>query len=63
VPYYEQAAKADPLNAMPHLYLGYAYKERGEKARARQEFKVYLKERPDADDRKDVEREIEDLGE
>ncbi|MEY2667961.1 MAG: hypothetical protein RJA59_599, partial [Pseudomonadota bacterium] len=27
-----------------------------------QEFRRYLAERPDADDRKDVEREIEDLG-
>ena len=33
-----------------------------EKARALQEFHAYLKGRPDADDRKDVEREIEDLG-
>jgi len=62
VPYYEQAAKVDPANAMPHLYLGYAYKERGDRSRARQEFKTYLKQRPDADDRKDVELEIEDLG-
>ena len=62
VPWYEQAVKADPSNPMPHLYLGYAYKERGQRARAVQEFKTYLRARPDADDRKDVEREIEDLG-
>jgi cytochrome c-type biogenesis protein CcmH/NrfG len=47
---------------MPHYYLGYAFKERGQKARAIQEFRAYLKARPDAEDRKDIEQEIEDLG-
>jgi len=49
-------------NPMPHLYLGYAYKERGAKARALQAFKTYLAVKPDAEDRADVEREIEYLG-
>ena len=62
VPWYEKAAAADPGNPMPHLYLGYWYKERGQKSQAVQAFRQYLSERPDADDRKDVEREIEDLG-
>ena len=62
VPWYERAAAEDRDNGMPWLYLGYAYKERGQKARAVQEFKAYLSKRPDADDRRDVEREIEDLG-
>jgi hypothetical protein len=46
---------------MPHLYLGYQHKERGQKAAAVREFQRYLELRPDADDRKDVEREIEYL--
>lgn len=62
VPWYERAVTAEPANPMPHLYLGYWNKERGQKAQAIQEFRRYLAERPDADDKKDVEREIEDLG-
>ncbi len=61
VPWYEKAAVAEPGNPMPHLYLGYWHKERGQRAQAVQEFRKYLAERPDADDRKDVERELEDL--
>ena len=62
VPWYEKAATAEPGNPMPHLYLGYWHKERGQKAQAIQAFRKYLAERPDADDKKDVEMEIEDLG-
>jgi len=62
LPWYERAAREDRQNAMPHYYLGYAYKERGQRSRAIQEFRAYLKLKPDADDRKDVEREVEDLG-
>jgi tetratricopeptide (TPR) repeat protein len=62
VPWYEKAAAAERSNPMPHRYLGYWHKERGQKALAVQEFRKYLELRPDADDRKDVEREIEDLG-
>jgi predicted Zn finger-like uncharacterized protein/uncharacterized protein (TIGR02996 family) len=62
LPWYERAAQADRDNPMPHYYLGYAFKERGQKARAIQEFRAYLKARPDAEDRKDIEQEIEDLG-
>jgi cytochrome c-type biogenesis protein CcmH/NrfG len=47
---------------MPHLYLGYWAKEQGQKQKAVAEFQRYLSMRPDADDRKDVEREIEYLG-
>ena len=61
MPWYEKAAAAEPKNAMPHLYLGYWNKERGNRALAVQEFRKYLALRPDADDKKDVEREIEDL--
>ena len=47
---------------MPHYYLGYLYKEKGAKARAVTEFKAYLAIKPDADDKEDIRREIEDLG-
>ena len=47
---------------MPHYYLGFAYKERGQRARAIGAFRAYLEAKPDAEDRKDIEREIEDLG-
>jgi len=62
LPWYERAAREEKGNAMAHYYLGYAYKERGQKAKALHEFKAYLRLRPEADDKKDVEREIEDLG-
>ncbi len=60
--WYERAAREEPRNAMAHYYLGYLYKDRGQKARAVQAFQAYLKLKPDAEDRKDVQAEIEDLG-
>jgi cytochrome c-type biogenesis protein CcmH/NrfG len=48
-------------NAMPHYFLGYLYKEKGQKARAVGEFKKFLELKPDADEKKDIEAEIEDL--
>jgi tetratricopeptide (TPR) repeat protein len=62
VPYYERAAREDPGNPMPFYYLGYYHKQRGDRRRAIQSFKAYLQARPDADDRKDIEAEIEYLG-
>ena len=62
LPLYERAAKDDPTNAMPHYYLGYMYKDRGLKARAVAEFRRFLELKPDADEKKDIEAEIEDLG-
>jgi tetratricopeptide (TPR) repeat protein len=62
MPLYERAAREEPKNAMPHYYLGYLYKERNQRARAIQEFKRYLELRPDAEEKKDIESEIEDLG-
>jgi tetratricopeptide (TPR) repeat protein len=62
VPWYEKAAQLDRQNPMPHYYLGFAYKFRGKRARAVEAFRIYLKLKPDADDRQDIEREIEDLG-
>jgi predicted Zn finger-like uncharacterized protein len=61
-PYYERAAREEKDNPMPHYYLGFAYKERGQKQRAVQEFKRFLELKPDADEKKDIEAEIEDLG-
>lgn len=60
-PWYEKAAVLDKENPMPHYYLAFAFKERGQRDRATQEFKTYLRLKPDADDRKDIEAEIEDL--
>jgi tetratricopeptide (TPR) repeat protein len=62
LPWYERAAREEPRNPMPHYYLGFAYKERGQRARAIGAFRAYLEAKPDAEDRKDIEREIEDLG-
>ena len=62
LPYYERAAHEEPQNPMPHYYLAYAYKERGQKARAVQEFRSFLERKPDAPEKADIEAEIEDLG-
>ena len=62
LPWYERAAREDPKNAMPHYYLGYLYKERNQKTKAVQEFRKYLALKPDSDEKKDIEAEIDDLG-
>jgi tetratricopeptide (TPR) repeat protein len=62
LPWYERAAREEPHNAMTFYYLGYLYKDRGQRSRAVQAFRTYLKLKPDADERKDVQQEIEDLG-
>jgi tetratricopeptide (TPR) repeat protein len=62
LPWYERAARDEGDNPMPHYYLGYLYKERGQKAKAVAEFKRFLALKPDADEKKDIEAEIEDLG-
>jgi tetratricopeptide (TPR) repeat protein len=61
LPWYERAAREDAQNPMPHYYLAYMYKERN-RARAVEEFKKYLALKPDAEERRDIEAEIEDLG-
>ena len=61
LPYYERAVREEPQNPMPHYYLGYAYKERGQKAKAVQEFRSFLARKPDAPEKADIEAEIEDL--
>jgi predicted Zn-dependent protease len=60
--WYERAAREDPQNSMAFYYLGYLYKERGQRPRAVQALRTYLRLKPDADDRKDIQLEIEDLG-
>jgi predicted Zn finger-like uncharacterized protein len=62
LPSYERAAKEEPANPMPHYYLGYAYKQRNQKAKAVEEFRKFLQRKPDAPEKKDIEAEIEDLG-
>ncbi|WP_152643391.1 tetratricopeptide repeat protein, partial [Anaeromyxobacter sp. PSR-1] len=62
LPLYERAVREDPKNAMPHYFLGYAYKERGQRERAVQAFRAFLALKPDAPERRDIEAEIEDLG-
>jgi cytochrome c-type biogenesis protein CcmH/NrfG len=62
IPWYERAVREEPENPMPYYYLGFAYKDRGQRTKAVQQFKQYLAKRPDAEDRKDIEAEIEDLG-
>jgi cytochrome c-type biogenesis protein CcmH/NrfG len=61
LPWYEKAARLDPANAMSHYYLGFAYKDQHQRARAVEHFRAYLAKRPDAEDRTDIEREIDDL--
>jgi tetratricopeptide (TPR) repeat protein len=61
-PWYERAVREDPKNPMPFYYLGYHYKQRGERRRAIESFQAYLAARPEAEDRKDIEAEIEYLG-
>ena len=62
IPWYERAVREEPENPMPYYYLGFAYKDRGQRAKAVQLFKQYLVKRPDAEDKQDIELEIEDLG-
>ena len=59
---YERAAREEPANPMPHYYLGYLYKDRNQRPRAVQAFRAYLRLKPDAEERRDVQQEIEDLG-
>ncbi|HZN95590.1 MAG TPA: tetratricopeptide repeat protein, partial [Myxococcales bacterium] len=61
ISYYQKATLLDKDNAMPYYYLGYAYKERGKKREAVAAFRDYLKRRPDAEDKKEIEDEIYDL--
>jgi tetratricopeptide (TPR) repeat protein len=61
LPLYERAAQLEKDNAMPHYFLGYLYKEKGQKARAVAEFRSFLRLKPDAEEKKDIETEIEDL--
>jgi tetratricopeptide (TPR) repeat protein len=61
-PWYERAVREEPENPMPYYFLGFAYKDRGQKAKAVHLFKQYLVKRPDAEDKKDILQEIEDLG-
>jgi predicted Zn finger-like uncharacterized protein len=62
VEWYRKATLQEPENAMPWYYLGFSYKEqKGKKKDAIAAFKNYLKLKPDAEDKKDIEDEIYDL--
>ncbi|MBI5069308.1 MAG: zinc-ribbon domain-containing protein [Deltaproteobacteria bacterium] len=62
LPWYEKAATLDKDNPMPHYYLGFAFKVKGQRQKAVQAFKSYLRLKPDAEDRRDIEQEIEYMG-
>jgi Flp pilus assembly protein TadD len=62
LPWYERAAREEPPEAMAWYYLGFAYKDRNQRAKSIEAFRTYLAKKRDADDRVDIEREIEDLG-
>ncbi len=49
---------AEPDKAEAWYFLGYAYKEKGNKKDAVKAFQQYLTRKPDAVDRKEVEDEI-----
>ena len=61
LPWYERAARETPPEPLAWYYLGFAYKDRNQRAKAIEAFRTYLEKKPDADDRQDIEREIEDL--
>ncbi|HUT99971.1 MAG TPA: tetratricopeptide repeat protein [Myxococcota bacterium] len=61
VKFYMRAVKNDPKDPMPHYYLGYVYKSTGNNKKARAEFKIYLRLRPDAPDADDVKDEMDYL--
>lgn len=58
---YQQATRVDGKNPMPFYYLGFAYKERNKRRDAVEAFKDYLRLKPDAEDKKEIQDEIFDL--
>ncbi|HVE84894.1 MAG TPA: tetratricopeptide repeat protein, partial [Myxococcales bacterium] len=61
ISFYQKATQLDKDNAMPYYYLGYAYKERGRKREAVAAFRDYLKRKPEAEDKAEIEDEINDM--
>jgi predicted Zn finger-like uncharacterized protein len=61
IAYFQRATQVDRENPMPYYYLGYAYKTRNRKREAVAAFRDYLKRKPDAEDKKEIEDEIYDL--
>ncbi len=59
--YYKKATALEPDNANVWLSLGYAYKERKQKSEAAAAFGRYLARRPDAENKKEIEDEIDYL--
>ncbi len=56
--YYLKATAVDSTDAMPHFYLGHAYKALNKFSKAIKSFKKYLKLKPDAEDADDIKDEI-----
>ncbi len=61
ISHYKKAALVDKDNASIWLSLGYAYKERKQRGEAAAAFERYLAKRPDADNKKEIEDEIDYL--
>lgn len=61
ISWYVKATELDKGNPMPFYFMGFAHKERGRKKEAIEAFQTYLKLRPDADDKKEINDEIYDL--
>ena len=58
---YKKATEVEPENATVWLSLGYAYKERKQRAEAASAFSRYLAKRPDAENKREIEDEIDYL--
>lgn len=58
---YKKATQVDANNAEAFLNLGWSYKEQHQKKEAAKSFKEYLRLKPDADNKKDIEYEIDQL--
>ena len=58
---YKKATAVEPDNAEVWSALGYAYKEKKQKTEAASAFEHYLAKKPDADDKKQIEDEIDYL--
>jgi predicted Zn finger-like uncharacterized protein len=61
ITYYKKATAVEPENAAIWLSLGYAYKEQKRRAEAASAFERYLAKRPDAENKKEIEDEIDYL--
>jgi len=61
ITFYKKATAVEPDNADVWLRLGYAYKEQKKRGEAASAFERYLAKRPDADNKREIEDEIDYL--